>query len=84
MVRTQIQLGEAEYQRLRRAAARRGLSMAACIREGIDAFLRRAEADDESLSAVAGRFSPDGEGPVKDHDRWWADAALRNDAGRGP
>ena len=39
MVRTQIQLTEEQAARLKRAAARRGVSMAELIRQGLDALL---------------------------------------------
>ena len=39
MVRTQIQLTEEQSEKLKVAAARRGISMAALIRQGIDAML---------------------------------------------
>lgn len=39
MVRTQIQLTEVQSEKLKAAAARRGISMAALIRQGIDALL---------------------------------------------
>jgi predicted DNA-binding protein len=41
MVRTQIQLTEEQSEKLKAAAAHRGISMAALIRQGIDAFLSR-------------------------------------------
>ena len=77
MIRTQIQLPEAKYERLRRVAARRRQSMAECIRAGIDAFLQHAEDEEGDLAAVAGAFRPNADAGVKDHDRWWADAASR-------
>jgi hypothetical protein len=39
MIRTQIQLTEEQSEKLKVAAARRGISMAALIRQGIDALL---------------------------------------------
>lgn len=39
MVRTQIQLTEEQYEKLKAASERRGISMAALIRQSIDAFL---------------------------------------------
>ena len=41
MVRTQIQLTEEQATKLKTAAARRGISMAALIRQGIDALLSK-------------------------------------------
>jgi predicted DNA-binding protein len=42
MIRTQIQLTEEQSERLKAAAARRGVSMAELIRQSIDAFLARS------------------------------------------
>lgn len=39
MVRTQIQLTEDQAQKLKAVAARRGISIAALIRQGVDALL---------------------------------------------
>ncbi|CAN5488057.1 hypothetical protein BH20ACT19_BH20ACT19_01860 [soil metagenome] len=45
MVRTQVQLTEPQAERLRRLAADRGVSMAAVIREAVDAIPLREDAD---------------------------------------
>ena len=76
MIRTQIQLPEQEYERLREVAAREHRSMADCIREGIRLFLRRFRFDSGDLDAVAGKFSPQPLGDLKPHDRWMAASAL--------
>ncbi|MHB2018288.1 MAG: ribbon-helix-helix protein, CopG family [Candidatus Xenobia bacterium] len=73
MIRTQIQLPEDEYERLREAARRQGRSMADCIREAIGLFLRvegRPEYDISSLPA----FHPRGVEDLKEHDRWWIES----------
>ena len=77
MIRTQIQLPEAKYEKLRRVAARHRQSMAECIREGIDAFLQHAEEEEADWVAVAGSFRPNADPELKDHDRWWADAVVK-------
>ena len=43
MVRTQIQLTEAQAERLRRLAAKRGVSVAALIRDSVDHALERED-----------------------------------------
>ena len=82
MIRTQIQLPQATYEKLRRTAQRQGRSMAACIRDGVDAYLLRAAASADDLEDVAGRFAPDAATGVKDHDKWWGDAAVKTRPGR--
>ena len=75
MQRTQIQLGESEYEALRELAHRENRSMADCVREAIAAYLHRAQPIDELLS-IAGTFAPDPTDAVKAHDRWWAESIL--------
>jgi Arc/MetJ-type ribon-helix-helix transcriptional regulator len=77
MIRTQIQLPEAKYEKLRRVAARNRQSMAECIREGIDAFLQHTEEEEADLGAFAGSFRPNADPNLKDHDRWWADTVAK-------
>lgn len=72
MIRTQIQLPEAEYQQLRAVAARNRRSMADCIREGIRLFLRRCQAEEKDLDEIAGKFKPLPLDDLKPHDRWLA------------
>ena len=71
MIRTQIQLPEAEYQRLRAEAQRQGRSMADCIREGIGLYLASARAERADLLSLAGRFSPRDSSDLKPHDAAW-------------
>lgn len=61
MLRTQIQLTEHQSTRLKAAAARRGVSMAELIRQGIDIMLaqsgeRSPEEMYERAARAAGRF----------------------------
>lgn len=74
MIRTQIQLPEAEYERLRAEAQRQGRSMADCIREGIGLYLASAGAARADLLALAGRFSPRDAADLKPHDAAWIGA----------
>lgn len=43
MIRTQIQLSEEHYRALKKEAARRGVSIAALVREGVEKVLRETE-----------------------------------------
>lgn len=77
MIRTQIQLDESLYEQLRQKAVAQRRSMAACIREAIEAFLKQAESQENDLSEIAGKFRPlDHSEDLKDHDRVWSDAAV--------
>ena len=79
MIRTQIQLPEAEYEALRETAHRQNRSMANCVREAVAAYLTRSRPSRDFL-ALAGKFKPQPPPPlvgdVRDHDRWWADAIM--------
>lgn len=80
MVRTQIQLTEEQAEGLRRLAARRGISMAALIREGVDRTLEQDErtAIWERAMSVVGKYR-DMEGATdvaREHDRYLDDAYL--------
>lgn len=75
MIRTQIQLPEAEYEALRQAAHRANRSMADCVREAISAYLTRVQPADRILT-LAGKYPPKPADDLKDHDRWWGDAIL--------
>jgi len=75
MVRTQIQLPEAKYQRLRDVSHRLKRSMADCIREGIDLFLGKTGGGDD-LADIAGKFRPLPDADAQSHDARWARAIL--------
>ena len=75
MIRTQIQLPESDYERLREAARRQGRSMADCIREGIDLYLAGAGQRKTDLASLAGRFHPRDASDLKPHDQAWIVAA---------
>lgn len=81
MVRTQIQLTDAQASALKRRAAERGVSMAALIRDAIDRVL----ADDgdferrkaRALAAVGAHRDRDGANDVSvEHDHFLDDAYL--------
>ena len=82
MVRTQIQLQEAQYRRLRRWTERLGVSLSEGVRRCVAAHLAREEgvpSREERVRtalSVCGRYS-DPSGPSKvarDHDRHLVDA----------
>lgn len=80
MMRTQIQLPEADYDHLRQVAQRLNRSIADCIREGIKLMVEAAEAPGESLASIAGKFTPQSTADLKPHDRAWAEAATKRRA----
>ena len=82
MIRTQIQLQDSVYDKLRDTAVRQRRSMAACVRDAILAIIRQAEASTDDLSDIAGKFKPLRGDEVKGHDRAWAEAAVRERSGQ--
>jgi hypothetical protein len=77
MVRTQIQLSEEQVERVKRVAARRGVSMATVIRDliehkldDIDDYARR---EARALAAI-GAFTGVPGNAGRDHDEWLAEA----------
>lgn len=77
MIRAQVQFEGPQYERLRQAAARRGVSIAQVVREGVDAYLARVPADRwDDLLAVAGKYGKDGslEDVGQRHDRYLDEA----------
>jgi predicted DNA-binding protein len=71
MIRTQIQLTDEQAARLRRVAAERGVSIAALIREAIDASLSEPELEQRHSRALAaiGRFRSGRGGIAEQHDQ---------------
>jgi len=73
MIRTQIQLEARQYELLKRVAARRGVSMALLVREGVDAVLASEDRRDrwDELFAIVGKYK-DGEAEdvSREHDRY--------------
>ena len=82
MIRTQIQLTEEQSRRLKEIAAKRGISVAELIREGIDASLGghasppRKELVERAVQA-AGRFRSSRHDVARRHDKYLGDAFLR-------
>lgn len=70
MIRTQVQLTDAQARVLRRVAAERGMSMAAVIRELVDAGLSApASSHAARARSVVGRFGSGRNTVGRDHDR---------------
>ncbi len=85
MVRMQAQLTERQLAALRDIATERGLSVAALIREGVDAVIeRRGKPSREELvrraHAVAGKYSSGVPDLAVDHDKY-LDEAYREAKG---
>lgn len=79
MIRTQIQLTEKQAKALKRAAAARGVSIAAVIREAVDRVVEERAEDvlwSRALAAV-GSLRGGGENVSEEHDRYLVDAYKR-------
>lgn len=79
MVRTQVQLEEAQYRSLKELAARQNTSVAEIIRRAVDQFLegKGAISDEERRRralAVAGRFRSGRSDVSERHDDYLAEA----------
>ncbi len=79
MIRTQIQLSEAQMRALRRLAAARERSLAELVREGVDLLLRSSGGVDPEerknrALAAAGRFRSGTADLSSEHDRYLAEA----------
>ena len=73
MVRTQIQLEARQYELLKRVAARRGVSMALLVREGVDAVLATEDHGhrwDELFSIVGKYKDGEAEDVSREHDSY--------------
>jgi hypothetical protein len=77
MTRTQVQFEAGQYERLKQLAARRGVSMAQLVREGVGALLAEAEGRDrwQDLFSIVGNYG-DGtpEDVSREHDRYLDEA----------
>ena len=79
MIRTQVQLSESQMQLLKELARRRGVPVAALIREGADLVIRNAGTVDEGQKRrrameAAGRFHSGHRDLASAHDRHLAEA----------
>jgi len=82
MIRTQVQLTKSQMQRLRDLAKRRGVPIAALIREGADHVILSSSTIDEEQRrqralAAAGRFHSGHRDLAAAHDRHLAEALRK-------
>jgi hypothetical protein len=85
MVRTQIQLTEEQYLRLKKSSAENDKGIAEQIREAVDFYFERQEQSiRKSFAQVAGKFAPQkpGKGKAPGHDDWFAGSIVERKAGR--
>lgn len=68
MIRTQIQLEEAQYRALRERGARTGQGLAQQVREAVGLYLAAQDRPADSLESVAGRFRARPLDGLKPHD----------------
>lgn len=79
MVRTQIQLTEEQFERLKLQAANENVSMAEVIRRAVDAFLESepglaTEERFRRAAQIAGRFRSGVKDLSENHDKYLAEA----------
>lgn len=82
MIRTQVQLTDEQYGKLKKVAAERGVSMAEVVREALDGVLERrpAVSDEErrrKALAIAGRFASGLKDVGTRHDEYLAEEFHR-------
>lgn len=72
MIRTQIQLEQADFDRLKRAAARRSCSIAAFVRESVKTALRESEGEEggAAVRAIAGKYRSGRGDLARNHDSY--------------
>ena len=79
MVRTQVQLTERQYGALKKAAGRKGVSMAELIRQGVEKVLSSSASLDEEERGkraldIAGRFHSSRSDVSEKHDDYLSEA----------
>jgi hypothetical protein len=85
MMRTQIQLTEEQYRRLKKSSADRDMPIAEQIREAVDIYLERLDQSSQrSFAQVAGKFTPKTlSGAIaRNHDQCFADSIAQRKVGR--
>jgi DNA-binding protein Fis len=78
MVRTQIQLTEAQIKTLHDLALKQGVSVAELIRKSVDNYLKQIDGGDkleliERAKEAAGKYHTDLRDLAKNHDRYLAE-----------
>jgi len=78
MIRTQIQLPEEQYQRLKLLSIRRGQSLAALIRQGVEKVLQDAEEPDmdeirKHTLSIVGKYCSGTSDVAVNHDKYLAE-----------
>ena len=73
MIRTQIQLEEAQHRQLLARGARDGLGLAEQVREAVKIYLAQRGTPPAPLAEALGKFRPRSPRGVKSHDRDYAD-----------
>lgn len=74
MVRTQIQLTEAQYQSLKELAHGTGHSLSEWVRRAVDELLKRDLAKRERARALIGAFRADRDDVAERHDHYFVEA----------
>ena len=75
MIKTQIQLEEAQYGGLKRLGVLEARSLSDLVREAVALLLARSQRRAVgSLEEVAGKYERGDAGDLKDHDRGWAES----------
>ncbi|MBI2863199.1 MAG: ribbon-helix-helix protein, CopG family [Chloroflexi bacterium] len=79
MVRTQIQLTEAQARALKELATQRGVSMAELVRESVERILRESEEDEKWRRALAlmGRYREGTPDVSTNHDKYLDEEYLK-------
>lgn len=77
MIRTQIQLQDAQYLRLKRRSAAGDGSIAQLIRDALELYFQtRRRPGGKTIKDIAGKFRPTPPTGLKKHDRELAEAIL--------
>jgi Arc/MetJ-type ribon-helix-helix transcriptional regulator len=78
MVRTQIQLTEAQAGALKDLASRRGVSLSELVRQGVERILAENDREDKwrRATAVLGRFDDPATDVSVNHDKYLDEAYL--------
>ncbi len=77
MIRTQIQLEEAQFDLIRSEAAKKNISVAGLVREALARYLKSPrQVALRNLATLRPAFKPIPMDDLSDHDRWFAEAIM--------